>query len=67
MDKYLLAAVLTITSIAPALARTNHVRHSPRSIAALAINAVAYPRSNTVRCSPYIGGWQEGYPGTASC
>ena len=64
MDKFLLAAVLTFTSIAPALAQTNHIR-AEQSVAALRTNAVAYPRSNS--CGPYLGGWQEGYPGTANC
>jgi hypothetical protein len=67
MNKFLLPTVLTLTSIAPALAQTNHIRHSEQSVAvaALRTNAVAYPRSNS--CGPYLGGWQEGYPGTASC
>ena len=66
MDKFLLAAVLTLTSIAPALAQTNHVRHSQRSVAALRINAAA-PRINTLGCvGPYIGTWTEGNPGTSN-
>jgi hypothetical protein len=67
MDKFLLAAVLTLTSIAPALAQTNHVRHSQQSIAALRISTVAAPRFNTVGCvGPYVGAWDEGYPGTGN-
>jgi hypothetical protein len=65
MDKFLLAAVLTFTSIAPALAQGTHIRHSEQSVAALHTNAVAYPRYDS--CGPYLGGWQEGYPGTARC
>ena len=67
MDKFLLAAVLTIASIAPALAQTNHVRHSQRSIAALRIDAVEAARFNTVGCvGPYLGAWEEGNPGTSN-
>jgi hypothetical protein len=65
MNKFLLVAVLTLTGIAPALAQTNHIRHSAQSVTAPRTNAVAYPRSNS--CGPYLGGWQEGYPGTANC
>jgi len=62
MDKFLLAAVLTLTSIAPALAQTNHVRHSQQSVAAVRINATA-----PLGCvGPYIGTWTEGNPGTGN-
>lgn len=67
MDKFLLAAILTLTSIAPALAQANHVRHSQQSIAVLRINTVAAPGFNTVGCvGPYIGTWYEGYSGTVN-
>ena len=67
MSKFLLAAVLTLTSIAPALAQTNHIRHSEQSVAALRINVVATPRFNTLGCvGPYIGTWIEGNPGTGN-
>jgi hypothetical protein len=66
MDRFIIAAVLTLTSIAPALAQTNHVRHSQRSVAALRINPTA-PRINTLGCvGPYIGTWTEGNPGTGN-
>ena len=68
MHKFLLAAVLTVASIAPAMAQTNHViRHSQQSIAALRIDAVAAPGFNTVGCvGPYLGAWEEGNPGTGN-
>ena len=67
MDKFLLAAVLTLTSVAPALAQRNHVRHSQQSVAALRVNAGAGPRFNTLGCvGPYIGTWTEGNPGTSN-
>ena len=62
MHKFLLAALLTVASIAPALAQTNHVRHSQH--AALRIDA---PRFNTNGCvGPYLGTWEEGNPGTSN-
>ena len=67
MDKFLLAAVLTIASIAPALAQTNHVRHSQESLAAFRIHAVEAPRFSTVGCvGPYLGTWEEGNPDTGN-
>jgi hypothetical protein len=57
-----LAAVLTLTSIAPALAQTNRYR---QSIVAPPAVTLAAPRTSS--CGPYIVGWQEGYPGTARC
>jgi hypothetical protein len=67
MGKFLLGAVLTVASIAPALAQTNHGRHSQESMAALRINAVEAPRFNTAGCvGPYLGTWEEGNPGTAN-
>ena len=63
MHKFLLAAVLTVASIAPALAQTNHARHSQQLIAA----RVEAPRFNTVGCvGPYLGAWEEGNPGTGN-
>lgn len=66
MNKFLLAAVLTIASIAPAFAQTNanHNHHSLQSVAALRLNDVAAQRVGCV--GPYFGAWSEGYPGTDS-
>jgi hypothetical protein len=65
MDKFLLAAVVTIATIAPALAQTNQVRYSQRSI--VTPRTITVPVPLTSSCGPYLGGWQEGYPGTARC
>jgi hypothetical protein len=66
MNKFLLAAVLTLTSIAPALAQTNQARYSQQSVARLRINATA-PRFNILGCvGPYIGTWIEGNPGSSN-
>ena len=63
MHKFLLVAVLTVASIAPALAQTNHVPNSQQFIKA----RVEAPRFNTVGCvGPYLGAWEEGNPGTGN-
>jgi hypothetical protein len=66
MRKLVLATIVTVATVAPALAQTNANDFARRSASwARFERTVAAPRLNTVSCDgPYIGGWKQGYPGT---
>jgi len=76
MKVRVVAVVFALASITPALAQTNKPKNAQRPkhyitqpIAAPRINTFAPARIVPVDspCSPYIGGWLEGYPGTGRC
>jgi hypothetical protein len=74
MKVHVVAAVLVLTSIAPALAQTNpqktqrsHVVTRSIAIFGARVQTAPAPRVYTSSCGPYLGGWQEGYPGTSRC
>jgi hypothetical protein len=77
MKVHVLAVVLAIASITPALAQTNKSTKTQRPKQAIML-LVDAPRTNasfgsarvvpvSLTCGPYVGGWLEGYPGTGRC
>jgi hypothetical protein len=69
MKVKVLAAVLVMTTISAAMAQTNPQKTQVPKAAVTRTTVTAAPaRVYQASCvTPYIGGWQEGYPGTAKC
>ena len=72
MHKAILAAALTFTCVAPALAAANannthrETRSWIRAKQSIAAPSIVVP-TKTGCDSPYIGDWKHGYPGTIRC